>query len=146
MIFDTKLILAEAQAITATAISENVIQWGAMGSTFTGDALRRDIGDGNKVPLLVQVVDDFNNLTSMDITLEQATNAALSTGADVLWSHNMLLADLVEGAQVPIVVLPKDITKEYLGLRFTVNGTAPTTGKVTAGVTHGVGTVSGPLA
>jgi len=141
MIFDLQNLFAEGQAITATAISTNVIQWGAMGSTFQGSTLLREIGDGDPIKMAVQVNETFDNLTSLAITLEQADNAALSSSADVLWSHSALLAELVAGYQVPITVLPKRITQEYLGLRFTVTGTNPAAGQITAGIVAGVGTM-----
>ena len=49
------------------------------------------------------------------------------------------LADLVAGYQIPVITLPKDV-KRYVRLNYTVTGTAPTTGKVTAGIVAGVQT------
>lgn len=139
MIFDTQLLLAEDQAVTATAISENVIQWPAMGTTFAGTTLVRDMGDGNPVPLIVMVTEDFATLTSLTITLESADNAALSTNAVVHWSSGAIAAaSLTQGFQVPIRFLPKDIEKEYLGLRFTVGGSNATAGTIYAGVNAGI--------
>lgn len=139
MISDNQLLLSNDQAVTATAISENVIQWPAMGTVFgAASALERDIGDGTPVPFLVTVTDDFATLTSLTITLESADNAALSSNAVVHWSSGAIAAaNLVAGFQVPIRFLPKDIEKEYLGLRYTVGGSNATAGTVWAGVVAG---------
>ena len=140
MIFDTQLLFADDQAVTATAISENVLQMRDMGTVYGASAaLTRDIGDGNPVPLLVQVTTTFATLTSLTITLESADNAALSTNAVVHWSSGAVAAaSLVAGFQVPIRYLPKDIEKDYLGLRFTVGGSNATAGKIKAGIAAGI--------
>ena len=141
MIFDTaQMRFSSAQAITVDAISENVIQWNAMGTVYDhAAALTRDIGDGTPVPLLIQVVTAFATLTSLTITLESADNAALSTNAVVHWSSGAIaVADLVAGKQIPIRFLPKDIEKLYLGLRYDVTGTTATAGAITAGIVAGI--------
>jgi len=141
MIFDnSQLLFSNDQAVTVTAISTNVVQWNAMGTVYDhAAALTRDIGDGNPVPLLVQVTTAFATLTSLTITLESADNAALSTNAVVHWSSGAIaVADLVAGKQVPIRFLPKDIEKLYLGLRYTVTGTTATAGAIRAGIVAGI--------
>ena len=137
---DLQLTFADGQAVTATAISENVVQWSANGTVYgAAAAITRDIGDGTPVPLLVQVTETFATLTSLTITLESADNAGLSTNAVVHWSSGAIVAaDLVAGKQVPIRFLPKDIEKEFLGLRFTVTGSNATAGKITAAVVAGI--------
>ena len=137
---DLQLTFADGQAVTATAISENVVQWSANGTVYgAAAAITRDIGDGTPVPLLVQVTETFATLTSLTITLESADNAALSTNAVVHWSSGAIVAaDLVAGKQVPIRFLPKDIEKEFLGLRVTVTGSNATAGKITAAVVAGI--------
>lgn len=140
MIFDSQLIFAEDQAVTATAISTNVLQMRSMGTVYgASSALTRDVGDGNPVPLLVQVTADFATLTSLTITLESADNAALSTNAVVHWDSGAIAAaSLVAGFQVPIRFLPKNIEKDYLGLRFTVGGSNATAGTIMAGIVAGI--------
>jgi hypothetical protein len=61
MIFDMQTLLSDAQAITATAASTNIIDLGPINAGFA-----RDIGKGRHIPLRVQVVEAFNNLTSLD--------------------------------------------------------------------------------
>jgi len=131
MIFDRTNLLSDAQAITATARSTNVIDLGPINPGFA-----RDIGKGKGIPLRVQVVEAFNNLTSLTVALQVDDNAAFSSPVTV-WSQVVVLADLLAGK----VIVPEFITRgtkeQFMSLLYTVTGTAPTTGKITAGVTMG---------
>lgn len=140
MIFSAQQIFSDDQAITATAISTNVIDLGAADTPYGAQAaLYQDIGKGNKIPLLVQVTEAFNTLTSLTITVEASAAAGL-TSPDVLFTQVIPLASLTVGKQINIDVVPNGITKRYLGVRYTVTGTNPTLGKVTAGIVAGVQT------
>lgn len=134
MILNKNLMFAEAQAITATAISENVIQWeGVETVPLESGPIDRNLGKGTPIPILIQVVEDFANLTSLTITLETATNAALSSGGVVLATTVAIpVASLVAGYQPAIEWLPDAVMKEYCGLRFTVGGSNANAGKITA--------------
>lgn len=128
MLLDAKLLMSNQQAITATAASTDVID--------RGDT--RDIGRAGDIPLLVQVTETFNNLTSLAIAIQTDSDSGFGT-AVTLATVTVLLADLKAGYQLPIITLPKGV-KRYLRLNYTVTGTAPTTGKVTAGIAAGVQT------
>lgn len=131
MIFDQQTLLSDAQAITATAASTNVIDLGPIKAGIV-----RDIGKGKQIPLRVQVVETFNNLTSLTIALQVDDSAAFGSPKTV-WSQTPVLADLKAG----YVVVPEFITRgtdeQFMRLNYTVTGTAPTLGKITAGVTMG---------
>lgn len=137
-ILSQQSLFSDDQAITTTAISENVYDLGPAGTPYGGVApLIQDVGKGVKVPLLVQVTEDFAGATSLTITVEVADNAALSSGAEVVASSGAILVDdLTAGYQLPIDVLPNGISKRYLGLRYTVVGTG-TAGRITAGISMG---------
>lgn len=135
MIFSAQQLFSDDQAITATAVSTNVIDLGVPGTPYGAVApLNQDIGKGNKVCFLAQVTEDFNNATSVQVTIETGATSALGTA---VLSETILLADLVAGKQSVIQVLPTQLTERYLGVRYTVVGTAPTTGKFTTGITMG---------
>jgi len=135
MILSAQQLFSDDQAVTATAISTNVIDTGVRGTPFgAAAALNGDIGKGNPIPVLVQVTADFNTLTSITVTLETGATTSLGT---VLASEIILLADLVAGKQTHMQVLPKDVTGRYLGVRYTVGGTPATLGNITAGITMG---------
>ena len=135
MILSAQQLFSDDQAITATAVSTNVIDLGVPGTPFGAVApLNQDIGKGNKVPVLVQVTEDFNNMTSVSIAIETGATTALGTA---IVNETVLLADAVAGKQFVVEVLPNQLTERYLGVRYTVVGTAPSTGKMTAGITMG---------
>ena len=131
MIFDRQTLLSDAQAITATAASTNVLDLGRIKAGIV-----RDIGKGKQIPLLIQVVQAFNNLTSLGIALQVDDNEAFSS-AKTVWSATVALADLKAGKVVVPEFIPRGTDERYMRLNYTVTGTAPTTGKVTAGVTMG---------
>lgn len=135
MILSKQLLFSDDQAITATAISTNVVDLGVAGTPYGGKAaLHQDIGKGTKIPILIQVTADFNTLTSLTIAIETGAAATLAT---VVISKSVVLADLVQGYQFVVEVLPNEIDERYLGVRYTVVGTNPTTGTITAGITMG---------
>jgi len=135
MILSIQQLFSDAQAITATAVSTNQIDLGVPGSPpYDNNQLNQDIGKGNPVPILIQVVEDFDAATSITVTLEVGATTALGT---VRATESILLADLVAGKQTFMQYLPQGIDEQYLGVRYTVVGSAPTVGKITAGISMG---------
>lgn len=147
MIFSRQSLVSNAQAITATAFSTDAIDLGAIGFPYGNkQALRRDVGKGMDIPFLVQAVETFNNLTSLTIDIVTSDDPTLATAPVVHGTSGAIpLANLKAGWQFPYTVIPNAgdpavPMKRYLGVRYTVAGTAPTLGRVTAGVTMGVQT------
>jgi len=135
MILSAQLLFSDDQSITASADSTNVVDLGVAGTPYdAAAALNRDIGKGAGVPILVQVTEDFNNLTTLEVKISTGATTALGT---TIVSQTIALADLVAGKQMSVQVLPNDITERYLGIEYVVVGTTPTTGKVTAGISMG---------
>lgn len=134
MILDVTLLFSEDQAITATANSTNVIRFNAMGTApgNTSALSPRNLGAGNELPLLIQVTQDFNNLTSL--TIDLVTSAAASLTSPVSLSSVVVpLASLKAGYKPGLRWLPDAALLEYVGIIYTVTGAGvPTTGKVTA--------------
>ena len=138
MIFSAQQIFSDDQAITASADSTNVIDLGVAGTPYGAvAALNMDVGKGAMVPLLIQVTEAFDNLTTLEIKV--STGATTALGTTVL-SQTIALANLTLGKQTSFCVLPKDLTERYLGIEYVVVGTTPTAGKVTASITMGVQT------
>ena len=137
MIFSLQQLFSDDQAVTVTAISENVIDLGVRGTPFdAAAALNGDVGKGNPVPVLIQVTADFATLTSLVITLENSAAAGL-TSPIVLATETILAADLLAGKQTFLQYLPNGVTLRYLGVRYTVTGSDATAGNITAGITMG---------
>lgn len=139
MIMDRTLLFSDGQAITATAASTNVVDLGATGTVYgASSAIVRDVGNGNVVEMHCGVTQSFNNLTSLTITIETDDNAAFSSAQTVWTSPAYTLAQLAVGAkQLLPTSLPVGTNERYVRLKYTVAGTAPTAGKITAGVVAG---------
>lgn len=137
MLFSRESLFSDKQAITATAISTNIYDLGLAGTPYRGNQLNQDIGDGSCVPITVQVTEDFNNLTSLEIAIEVGADETLGT---VVASQTIELADLVTGKQLNLKHLPRGVDERYLGLRYTVVGAAPTAGVINAGISMGTQT------
>lgn len=135
MIMDRTLLLSDAQPVTATTTSTNVIDFGATGTPYGAPvAINREIGVA-EVPLYVGAVESFNNLTSLTISIETDTTAAFAAPTTVFVSPTYLPAQLQSGAKYLLPdSFPIGTNQRYARLRYTVVGTAPTTGKITAGV------------
>lgn len=137
MIFSAQQLFSDDQAITATAVGTNVIDLGTAGTPYgAAAALNNDKGKGTEIPVLIQVTEAFNTLTSLTITLETSANADLSSST-VLATETIALAALTVGKKTNLQIAPNGITGRYLGTRYTVTGTNPTLGKITAGITLG---------
>ncbi|RUM19311.1 hypothetical protein EFQ99_31600 [Rhizobium vallis] len=129
MIFDKQSLLSDAQAITADAASTNVIN---LGPIATGTV--RNIGKGKKIPLSIQVVEAFNNLTSLEVKVQVDDNETFTSPKQIGTTGLLALADLALGKKINIDSVPRDADERFFRLFYDVTGTAPTTGKITAGV------------
>ena len=137
MILDKTTLFSDGQAITATAGSDNTIDLGAVGTILgAAGAMPFDFGKGSKIPLLVQVTQTFTNLTSLKIDVELDSTTSF-TPDETITLGTFTLAQLVAGFQVPFDVLPKGLDLRYMRLKYTVTGTAPDAGKITAGISMG---------
>lgn len=122
-----------AQAITATAISTNVMDL----RQPNGAPTLVDNGIlGMNLWLIVQTIQAFNTLTSLTITLESDSVAGLSSSPTVHFSTGAIaLAALTANTVLARVLIPSGDYERYLGLRYTVTGTNPTLGTVLAYLT-----------
>ena len=134
MIFDTTTLFSDAQAITATAPSTNTIDLLATGRVYGAAAdLVKDVGKGNPLKVQIQVVESFNTLTSLTITVQCDDNDGFSSAKNVI-AQTIPLAELVAGKTASIMSLPAGVDERYVRLNYTVGGSNPTLGKITAGL------------
>lgn len=123
MIIDKELELADGQAVTASAISENVIDSGALPNP-------KDIGLGEQMYAVIQVDEAAAaaGAATVDFSIESDSTADLATSPSVhITTGPISKDDLVVGYQ-RIVPLPPGDYERYMGMRFTV-----ATGPLTAG-------------
>lgn len=123
MFIDSQLLLSDAQALTATADSTNVVDLG----------VDRDIGRGEPVALFISVdvaADSTTGNETYQFQLETDDNAGMSSST-IVADATILAAALTAGSRH---VIPMGITNErYLQGVYTLGGTTPTV-TVTASV------------
>jgi hypothetical protein len=121
MFVDALLLLSDAQAVTADAVSTNTVDLGAV-------TPQRDLGTGEAMELVIQV-DVAADFTTTDETYAfefiQSANANLSS-ADVLARRAILASALTAGSIHKIPVPGGSVSKRYVGVNYDVGGTTPT--------------------
>lgn len=130
MITDAFLRVSADQAVTATAVSTNTVDL----------SVARDIGEGEDLYMNFATTEAVSGGTSIKFEVIIATDAALSSGVEVVGSSDAVaVANLTLGKNVAIHINPNigSLGKRYLGARYTVVG-SPTAGKFTADIVHGL--------
>ena len=125
MYLDKQLMFSEAQAVTVTAASTNVVDLGA----------DRDVGSGEPLELLV-VVDEAAaaaGAATLTMALETDDNEAFASATTLLSSAEIGKAALTAGSSHFKVRVPED-AERYLRLNYTVATGPLTAGKFSAGL------------
>ena len=125
MLYDKENLFSENQAITDDAASTNVID-------FSKGTLK-EIAFGTPIPLRIQVTENFATLTSLNIQVQTATDAAFTTPVTLAETGAIATATLKAGYTAPIRFIPKG-NLGYMRLYYDVTGSNATTGKITAGI------------
>ena len=120
MIIDKETLVSDAQAITADAQSTDLYDSGSVKPAR-----------GKSLEVLCQVVEAFDNLTNLKITLQSSADAAFTTPVNHQ-SRTPLLADLTLGKDIDLGGVPNDALR-FLRLDYDVTGSAPTVGKIDGG-------------
>lgn len=117
MILDAELQFSDAQALTATAVSTNIVDLGA----------DRNIGKGEPVAVVVSVgvaADFTTGDETYQFTVQTATDAAFTSPVTVVSSAVINGDELTEGKKI---VLPLGYDNlQYLRVNNTLAGTTPT--------------------
>lgn len=124
MILDRNTLVSNAQAVTATAVSTDTIDLGAV----------RDIGTGTDISAFVTVDVAATAAGAATVTFAVITsaNADLSSATTLYTTAAIGKATLVAGYKVFDITIPKQLLSRYLGLSYTV-----ATGPLTAGAFTG---------
>ena len=121
MIIDKELVFSEAQAVTATASSTNIVDLGV-----------GDTGVSKALTLVVDIPTVFTGTGTIVITFN--TGSAMSAGAitspTVMATFSPTNAQIKAGGRMYTVPLPIGM-KRYCDLTYTVDGTVAA-GKITA--------------
>lgn len=131
MIFDNQTMFSDRQALTATAASTHNINLSPI-----GPGIVRDIGPGQPIPIVIQVVEAFVGATSVAVSVQTDDNEAFTSPKTVVSTAAVAAADLVPGYQFKLDYIPRGTDERHVRLNYTVVG-AGTAGRVTAGVVLG---------
>jgi len=136
MILDKFLEFSDAQAVTASAISTNVIDLSPSGNGVNTNTLK-DIGTGEDVYLVVitnTAATDAGSDATLAVSLESDSTENLATSATVHFSTGALAfaAFSPAGTVLANVKLPAGNYERYLGVRYTVVDGNLTAGKFDA--------------
>jgi len=141
MILDQQSLFSDAQAITASANSSNVID-----TLPGGQNTKSGIGDGQDISLFAQVGTAFATLTSLNVQLVSADDSTLTTNAIVHYDSGAIpVASLVAKARVVGLDLPYGKYRRYVGLKYVVTGTNASAGTITAGLVEDLQTLNGTV-
>ena len=113
MFIDSKQAFSDGQALTATAVSTNVIDLG----------VDRDIGPGEHMAVMVSSsVDAGGTSPTLQVVVQTDDNDSFSSATTI--GTSSVTADLVAGQKI---VVPIGLTNErYLRLNLVAGGTSPT--------------------
>ncbi|MEQ9887615.1 Bbp16 family capsid cement protein [Pectobacterium zantedeschiae] len=127
MILDKLLMFSEAQAVTATAASTDVIDLGPI------DGTRRDIGVGTPLEFFVNVNTTATAAGAATVNIQLQTSADNSTYVTLFDSSALALATLTAGKRVASVKVPQGVLR-YLRVNYSVATGPLTAGAFTAGI------------
>jgi hypothetical protein len=123
MILDKFLEFSDAQAVTATAISTNVVDLYPLGGKG-GTNTTRDLGTGEDVHLVVRTVTaatDVGSDATLTVTLESSAAEGLTSPTVHFSTGALAFADFAPaGTRVASVKIPAGEYRRYVGVRFTV--------------------------
>lgn len=125
MRFDVQNQLCSAQAFTGTlTVSTNSYQLQEYPDS-AGTEFIQDISIGRRMSLLVMVTTSAGSGSTHVMNMIQATNAALSSGVQVLSTITIAAATLVQGYAFELPIPQGVITEQFLG--FSNSSTGGTT-------------------
>lgn len=131
-IIDKALQISNAQAITATAVSTDVIDAGATKNAAIG----RDLGGGTQLFMEFTVAQAFTAAGAATLVLALQDSQDNATFADVLTTPPLALASLTVGARF-YIPLPARM-RRYIRANYTVATGPMTNGTINAQIVDGM--------
>lgn len=134
MITDQLNRFSDAQAITASAASTDVIDLGPLGSAGAPNAnTRRDIGQGEPLTFFVHARAGFTAGGAATLQAQLQTSDDTATWVNLTDSGAVALANLGAGARIVAQSVPRGV-RRYLRVNYTVGNGPMTAGSVDAGL------------
>lgn len=126
MLQSQELTFSDAQNLTATAASTNIIDLGATGTVLGAPAaLTRDIGKGNPIPLVIRLTAAATGTSpTLDVAVQVDTVENFASPTTIATTEQK--AGGAAGDEVYLdVYLPEGTNQRYLRLNYTLGGTSP---------------------
>ena len=114
MILDADLQFSDAQVVTATAASTNLIDMGSI----------RDVAVGKPMYVIVSVTTALTNTGTVTITVESDDNSGFSSATTQQTIG--VLQTSAAGTQLIAPLYPADNNERYMRLKYTISGTVST--------------------
>lgn len=129
MILDNTLVFSDAQAVTATAASTNLVDFGAV----------RNMGVGENLYVVV-LLDVAMTDSGSDSTITVALEGDSTTTVTPDYTRNLFTFSAVSAAGTMKIarLSPADVALQYLQLKYTTANGDLTTGSFTAFITHDI--------
>ena len=136
MLFSEQLLFSDKQAITADAVSTNVIDMSAISPVL---ASRFDMGVGVIIPILIQVVAGFtSSANTLIVSIETDDNEGFSSGKIVLSTPAKPASEMTTAGFIfPINYVPRTMNERYMRLNYNVSANLAV-GRITAGIILGM--------
>lgn len=135
-IIDSLTLLSGAVNPATNALSGQSITTGSILSTNTLDLqAKRDLGQGGAIPFVFKALTSFASMTSVELQIVVADDAALTTNVTVVGSSGAIpVAQLTQGSTWAVKVNPRMTipVRRYLGARYVVVGTG--TGSISCAI------------
>ena len=133
MLLNSQEVFSDAQAVTSTAISTNVIDL----NPVAGPNTLQDVGSGEAIYLVVvteTTATDTSSDATLTVTLESDSTENLATSATVHYSTGAIAfaGFATAGTVLAAIKLPAGSYERYLGVRYTVASGPLTAGKFDA--------------
>lgn len=130
--------IADNQAVTSTAISNNVIDLNVIGGPNALQGIADTVYDLYLVVATNTAATDTGSDATLTVTLESSANADLSSSVTHWSSGALAFATFSPVGQFVRIKLPPVDYRRYLGVRFTVASGPLTAGKFDAFLTRGI--------
>lgn len=127
MLMSIEQTFSDAQALTADAVSTNLIDLGATGTVLNAPAaLVRDIGRGRPIQIIVKMdVDSGGTAPTIQIDVETDDNEGFAS-ATIVSSSAIILGGSAGDELWLDVHLPENSNERYIRLSYDLAGTSPT--------------------
>lgn len=127
MFLDKQNTFSDAQAVTASAASTNIIDLG------NDDAYVQALNEKGEIEILCNVDTVFATGDSLKVSIQTDDDVAFGSPTTIHETAAVATASLVAGYNFKIKGLPP-INEQYIRLYYTVAGSNFTTGKINAGL------------